>query len=418
MTRSPLLSRAALAIAGCALVACAGDSTTRGPLVVSTESVPATEGAQFPNLAEDADGEALMIWYEPASGDTIALRVARRRADGTWTDVRDVARRTDFWVNWADFPSVAPSGSGPGGSGMVAHWPQRNGPETYAYEVRVSGTDASGAWAEGRAPHRAGVRAEHGFVSLLPEADGEVSVFFLDGGANLHGEMSASELGHAAPMSLAANRWSSEMGEASKQVLDARICDCCQTSAARTSDGAVLVYRDRTENEIRDISIVRRVNGTWTAPQPVHRDGWQLNACPVNGPAVAASGDTVVVAWFTGARDTLKVQVAMSTDGGATFGTPVRVDEGQPAGRVDVAWMHDGTYVSWMERAGGDTAYVRLRRVERDGTQGDAVTVGTTKANRTSGFPRMARVAGGLVLAWTVPGSPAVIQAARVEHQQ
>jgi hypothetical protein len=30
------------------------------------------------------------------------------------------------------------------------------------------------------------------------------------------------------------------------------------------------------------------------------------------------------------------VQIAFSTDAGATFGKPVRVDDGQPIGRVDV----------------------------------------------------------------------------------
>lgn len=391
--------------------ACAGEPS-RGPLVVTPESGPTEDGARFPYLAAADNGEVVMSWYAAAGGDTLALRVARRGADGAWRDVQDVARRRDFWVNWADFPSVAASGNA-----MYVHYPQRNGPATYAYEVRVASSDGAGDWSDGVAPHRPGVEAEHGFVSLLPDRDGGVEVFFLDGGANLASGQAAGH-DHGVPMSLSANRWSAEMGEATKSVLDSRICDCCQTSAAHTSQGVVLVYRDRTEDEIRDISIVRRVNGEWTTPAPVHADGWQINACPVNGPAVSASGDTVVVAWFTGARDTLKVQVAVSTDAGATFGAPVRVDEGEPAGRVDVEWLDGGAYVSWLERAGGDTAHVRLRRVERTGEAGAPITVGETKSNRTSGFPRMARASDGLLLAWTVPGTPNRVQMARVGHQQ
>lgn len=392
------------------VAACSGDPG-RGPLVVTPEAGPTEDGARFPFLAPAGNGEVVMSWYAATGSDTLALRVARRGADGTWRDAQDVARRRDFWVNWADFPTVAASGDA-----LYAHWPQRNGPATYAYEVRVASSEG-GTWSAGVSPHQPGVEAEHGFVSLLPDPAGGVEVFFLDGGANLaSGAAGGHE--HGVPMSLSANRWSPEMGEATKQVLDARICDCCQTSAARTSDGVVLVYRDRSEEEVRDIYIVRRVNGAWTEPAPVHADGWQINACPVNGPAVSTAGDTVVVAWFTGARDTLKVQLAFSTDAGATFSAPVRVDEGEPAGRVDVEWMDGGAYVSWLERAAGDTAHVRLRRVELGGTAGTPITVGDTKSNRTSGFPRMARAADGLLLAWTVPGTPNRVQLARVGHQE
>lgn len=44
-------------------------------------------------------------------------------------------------------------------------------------------------------------------------------------------------------------------------LLDSRTCDYCQTSAAISKNDPVVVYRDRTDDEIRDISIVREVNG-------------------------------------------------------------------------------------------------------------------------------------------------------------
>jgi hypothetical protein len=64
----------------------------------------------------------------------------------------------------------------------------------------------------------------------------------------------------------------------------------------------------------------------------LHADGWKIDYCPVNGPAAGAIGDTVAVAWFTGAQDTSRVRVAFSTDAGATFSAPVRADDGLPAG--------------------------------------------------------------------------------------
>ncbi len=63
-----------------------------------------------------------------------------------------------------------------------------------------------------------------------------------------------------------------------------------------TARGPVVAYRDRSVDEVRDIAVVRRVNGTWTTPAVVHDDHWQIAACPVNGPALASRGDTVVIA--------------------------------------------------------------------------------------------------------------------------
>jgi hypothetical protein len=47
-------------------------------------------------------------------------------------------------------------------------------------------------------------------------------------------------------------------GTLGKEVLlDGRVCECCATSAASTPDGIAVVYRDRSKEEVRDISIVR-----------------------------------------------------------------------------------------------------------------------------------------------------------------
>src|SRR5690606_12223513 len=152
------------------------------------------------------------------------------------------------------------------------------------------------------------------------------------------------------------------------------------------------------------------VDGAWTDAVPVHADNWEVDFCPVNGPMVQAYGDTVVVAWFTAARDTAKVQVAFSYDGGATFGAPTRVDDGNPAGRVGLQLFDGAAYVSWLERGNADSAFVKLRRVARDGSRDSAVVVSPSSGARSSGFPRMTRIADGLLLAWTVPGRPSAVR--------
>ena len=79
-----------------------------------------------------------------------------------------------------------------------------------------------------------------------------------------------------------------------ESAVDLRVCECCPTTAAVTADGPIVAYRDRSDTEIRDIYVARFVGGKWSEPAPVHRDNWQIAACPVNGPALTADGKL----WF------------------------------------------------------------------------------------------------------------------------
>jgi hypothetical protein len=111
----------------------------------------------------------------------------------------------------------------------------------------------------------------------------------------------------------------------------------------------------------------------------------------------------VAVAWFTAADGEARVQVAFSDDGGRRFDAPTIVDDGAPAGRVDVVMLDDGTaVVSWLERTGAAGAEVRLRRVGPGGHRLERLSATAPFAERATGFPRLA-LAGGraIILAWT-----------------
>jgi hypothetical protein len=239
-------------------------------------------------------------------------------------------------------------------------------------------------------------------VSLFPLEDG-IGMTWLDGrkfAEGPEGEPPTRE------MTVRFRRTDAQGRHGPEVLLDARTCDCCQTDAAATAQGPVVVYRDRSEEEIRDIYVTRLTEEGWSKGVAVHDDGWHIEGCPVNGPAVAARGDDVAVAWFTAAGDQPRVYVAFSDDAGATFGSPVRVDSGNPAGRVDLLMREDGSVlVSWLERTGGDGADVRLRRVESTGAvPEDERVVTTSSAERASGFPRMVEVPWDpdrVLLAWT-----------------
>ncbi|MEO7647321.1 MAG: sialidase family protein [Gemmatimonadaceae bacterium] len=387
---------------GCQNTGEAPAATTPASGAVTPLTSPAGPGAGEPFLALSPDGRVHLSWLEPVDS-AHALRFAT--LDGTrWSPVRTIRTGSDFFVNWADFPSLKVIGDGR----LASHWLQRTGSATYAYGVRVSqSSDGGETWSDPIIPHRDTSNTEHGFVTLWPE-DGGMGAVWLDGRKyNREGHSPSNEM-------MVVSTTISPDGQRGTEVrLDERACDCCQTAVAMTSQGPVVTYRDRTAEEIRDIYVVRRVGNAWTTPVAVHNDGWKIAACPVNGPAIAATGKNVALAWFTAANDSGKVNVAFSADAGATFGAPVHVDEGKPAGRVDVALLGDGSaLVSWIERTGGDTAAVRVRRITADGKRAAPITVATSSAARASGFPRMVVRGNDAIFAWTEPGKPSAIRLA------
>jgi hypothetical protein len=195
-------------------------------------------------------------------------------------------------------------------------------------------------------------------------------------------------------------------------LLDARVCDCCQTAAVTTARGVLVAYRDRSDEEIRDIFTVRLEGGAWSQPLPVHADRWRIEGCPVNGPSLAALGDRVAVAWYTAAQDTPRVQLAFSDDGGQSFGPALRLDGGAPLGRVSVLLESDGgARVVWLESRDRE-ALIQVRSVGRDGKPGAVATVARTSAARASGFPRMVKSGNRLVFAWTEGGKPTRVRTA------
>jgi hypothetical protein len=360
-------------------------------------SSPAGPGSGQPNMAASADGRVYLSWIERLGEGRFSLRFSTLEKDG-WSTPKVIAEGSNWFVNWADFPSLAalPDGS------LAAHWLVKSAQDTYAYDVMISRSfDGGKTWSKPFVPHRDGAKAEHGFVSLFAAKDGSLAAVWLDGR-----EMKPAEGSHdhgRGNMTLRYVKIKRDGAMVDDAALDARVCECCQTSAAMTADGPVVVYRDRSEaeKEIRDISIVRLKGDKWTAPRPVFQDGWELNGCPVNGPAVAAAGLRVAVAWFTGADKTSRVKLAFSSNAGETFDQPIAVDDGNPAGRLDVLLLDDGgALVCWLEKLPEGGA-VRVRRVRPDGKLDEAVTVAPSGTARSSGFPQMARVGGEIVFAWT-----------------
>ncbi|MDT8450000.1 MAG: sialidase family protein [Wenzhouxiangellaceae bacterium] len=362
-------------------------------------ATPAAPGSLAPGFAVDSfNNTIVMSWLEQVPGGH-ALRFARFDSE-SFGPVREIARGEDWFANWADTPAVRIGDNGV----WLAHWLEKSADATYAYDIRLArSSDGGRTWTAATTPHDDGTPTEHGFVSYFPAAAGAgmtdpdaVGMAWLDG----------RRTGRGGPMTLRTATVRADGTIESPEVLDERVCDCCRTAGAGTALGPVVVFRDRTEdrdgNEIRDISIVRRTDAGWSDPVPVHRDGWNIAGCPVNGPDVIANGMKVVVAWFTMAGGVPRVRLALSDDAGATFEAPVTLSEGSALGRVRLAWLNGGFALAWMDQPDGSRALMRLARFDARGEKRDERVLGELSAGRISGFPQIAVAANDrLLVAWT-----------------
>jgi hypothetical protein len=371
-------------------LACARSGQPPAPLKIQPLALAAVEPSLAPQLTVNGD-RALISWIETRARTSV-LRFAERTASG-WSEPRTAASGDDWFVNWADVPSVFRLDDGT----LAAHWLQSTEPSSEAYDLRLAfSKDGGTTWDAPVSPHHDGTKTEHGFASLFQSPGTGLGLVWLDGRAFDEAGGKGND-----NMSLRAAVFDRSGAQVSESLIDDRVCECCPTAVAMTSDGPLVVFRDRSATEIRDISVSRMAGGQWSKPTTVHDDGWQIAACPVNGPAVSARGRTVAVAWMTGKDDQGRAFAAFSTDGGATFGAPVRLDDTASLGRVDIELLEDESAIaSWVEFA-DQRAELRVRWINSRARRGPAQTVAGIGAGRASGYPRLTLLGHELLFAWT-----------------
>ena len=146
----------------------------------------------------------------------------------------------------------------------------------------------------------------------------------------------------------------------------------------------------------------RHVDGAWANPVATGAEGWEIEGCPVNGPAIAAVGDRVAVAWFTAAGDTPRVRFASSTDGAASFGPAIDLDGAGSFGQVGLVLADDGAAkVSWWRAAQSGGTDLVLRTVALDGSLGEARVLAHSAAVQPVDVPQVVKVGDGVLVAWT-----------------
>lgn len=395
-------ARSALVLAtGMALAACDGAPAPRATPAVTIAPAPpralefpGAPGSGEPRLTLGPDGVPTLSWLEPA-GENFALRYSRFAA-GAFTAPVEVTRGADLFVNWADLPSVQPITP----TLWAAHWLKFAPDSAGAYHIATTvSTDGGATWAESVQLNDDQAAAEHGFVQLF-DWNGAIGAFWLDG--RQLAEWSFDEPDKLLGTSLRVARLDGAGNVVAREIVDELVCDCCQPDMVMTATGPLVVYRDRTPEELRDIVARRHVDGRWQEPVPVGADGWHIEGCPVNGPTVAAAGERVAVAWFTAAEGRPRVRFARSEDGGATFAPAVDLDAAGAFGQTGIVLADDGAaLVSWWRTAPSGGLDLALRSVASNGELGAVRVLAHSEEAQPVDVPQIVKVGGDLLVAWT-----------------
>lgn len=359
-------------------------------LSLAAQQPPVGPQSGMPNLTRDAKGTIYLSWID-TTADGHALRFSTF-SNQQWSPAETITEGKGWFANWADFPALTalPDGT------LQAHWltrfPQGG---SHGYGIRIATKAPKGTWQQTHSIALDQKDDYAGFLTFLPQSS---SAIYLAPSAAHPGEH------HKTARFL---RLSADGKPVEDLELDGDTCSCCQTAIAATSKGLVALFRDHEPGvEIRDISVVRERGGKWSKSVPIHKDGWNINGCPVEGPTIDAKGEQVIAAWLTRAQDQPRIMFTTSKDAGDTFAPARRIDEGKAYGRPTVTPLANGDHaLLWLEKKTQETISLRLRRILASGEPaGDSIEVTTAPLGRAVGFPRLIANGTHALVVWRETG--------------
>lgn len=370
---------------------------------------PASAKSSEPNLHLAKDGTVYLSWIDTSKDKKSSLKFSTLTENQVWSESKIIAEGENWFVNWADFPEITSFGK----SYLASHYLEKSANGTYTYDVKLTFSDDNGnSWKQPITPHTDNTNSEHGFVSKVDLNDNSLLTVWLDGRQYAYSEENDSI---TKEMTLRGAVFNVKGDMQNEYLIDERVCDCCQTSAAMTANGPIVVYRNRTEDEVRDIYYSRLVENTWTEPKPVFNDQWTIAGCPVNGPSIAANDNMVAVAWYTMSDNLPKVKLAFSSNNGETFNTPILLSSDNTIGRVDLELLKDNSAIAlWVETV-EEQAVIQIQRINETGEKSDIMSLAKTSNDRSSGFPRMVIKDNIAYLTYTISGKDLSIKTLAVD---
>jgi hypothetical protein len=230
--------------------------------------------------------------------------------------------------------------------------------------------------------------------------DRQIAAFWLDGRDLADWSLDNSDALLGTSLRLA--NYSDAGAVTGRRIVDELVCDCCQPDVAMTEAGPIVIYRDRTENEIRDVVVRRYRDDAWSEAVNLGKENWFIEGCPVNGPVIAARGRDVVAAWFTAADGSARLRFARSIDAGASFAPAINVDNRGTLGQPAIVLDDDGrALVSWWHRGIQGGIDLMVRSYDRDGTASAEHLIAHELIGQAIDVPQMIAAGDGYLIAWS-----------------
>ena len=366
-------------------------------LKLNTSSITQVSGSLSPYLTTSQTGTTSLNWLEPTqTGFAIKFKLY----DGSWGKERTIAKGDNWFINWADFPSLLHIGQ----DNFVAHWLVKSSADRYAYDVYVAHSKNNGDdWSQPQLINKDKTPTEHGFVSLY-EDNNSVGLIYLDGRKMIN---TMSEDPNDTGMSLRSVNINDQQIITSSNLIDGLVCECCQTDIAIGSDGPIGIYRNRSKNEIRDIYITRKIDNKWTEGNPIHNDNWAIAGCPVNGPSIYAKDDDVTIGWFTGANNQPMIKIKKSNDSGKTFTNPISIGKNEAIGHINLTMDENlNTWIVWQKKISDGAAALMLSMLEHNTNRLYELTVDASGNIPRYSVPQITIHKNKVIMAWTTKISP------------
>jgi hypothetical protein len=381
----------------------AGCERRRTHLIVEQLTPPSSIGLA-PRLTTDPKGNAVLSWLEKVSDSDGRLRFSVQEGAG-WSAPVTVIEGP---VSTEELASAFVLSPGP--QTLVAFWTEIRDHDYKAWTefgYFSRSTDGGKTWSHPEALASDFSKTEHSYLSGALLDGGAVGVTWLDGRETVKIPYPAGHYHLMAGVLYSDGHYSGE------KMLDDNVCTCCPTASVSLGNQMLIGYRDRTPDEIRDMNTIRFSEKlVIDGPYPVHHDGWRINACPTNGPALDVRDGKVVAAWFTAANGP-RLLAATSPDGGKQFTAPQEVSgTGRALGHPTIALLQGGSSIlGWIE-SGNPESRLLARELRNDGDLGPTVEIAHGSG---FGYPSMRAQGNGALLTWMQAGQTgATVHLARI----
>jgi BNR repeat-like domain len=287
---------------------------------VTTAEIPfendPNKAYSMPLLAKTASGEVMLSWTEKDDQGLVSFCIAFSKDQGkTFSDKKVIfsgngignsrmmrakvlsKKNGTLVAIFTNRGESVPNASGRGGrSGNIVFCESKDGGNTWTKPANVDSDPKQGI-----------VR---GFFDAIVMSNDEIAVAYLKDVAN-------STKHEERDLRLVTSKDGVFQPE---RLIDPVVCDCCPINFLIDADGALNVfYRDNNDN-IRDIDrMTSKDNGqTFSKPEIVFNDKWEINGCPHSGAVSTINGKGGLVSWFSGTDKEMGIRVA-TTEGKRLF---------------------------------------------------------------------------------------------------